>query len=116
MSVCTPPCAKRTTVASSACCSRIAAARRTTATTSLHSGPPYSAGKLKMIKILIVDDHAIVRAGLKEFLAEVDDMDVAGEACTGEEALAKVRASDWDVVLLDISLPDRSGIDTLKLI
>jgi len=67
-----------------------------------------------MIRILIADDHAIVRAGLKQFIAEEQDMTVAGEATTGAEAVAFVRASECDVVLLDIAMPDTSGVDTLR--
>jgi DNA-binding NarL/FixJ family response regulator len=67
-----------------------------------------------MIRILIADDHAIVRAGLKQFIADHADMEVAAEASTGAEAIAAVRARDFDVVLLDISMPDKNGIDTLK--
>ena len=67
-----------------------------------------------MIRILIADDHAIVRAGLAQFIADQPDMQVAGEAATGSEAIARVRAEPFDVVLLDISMPDRNGIDTLK--
>jgi DNA-binding NarL/FixJ family response regulator len=67
-----------------------------------------------MIRILIADDHAIVRAGLKQFIAEEQDMTVAGEATTGAEAVAFVRAADCDVVLLDIAMPDTNGVDTLR--
>lgn len=67
-----------------------------------------------MIRILIADDHAIVRAGLKQFIADQIDMEVAGEAATGAETVALVRAGLFDVVLLDISMPDRNGVDTLK--
>ncbi len=67
-----------------------------------------------MIRILIADDHAIVRAGLRHFIAEHGDMAVTGEAATGAETVALVRAEPFDVVLLDISMPDRNGIDTLK--
>jgi len=67
-----------------------------------------------MIRILIADDHAIVRAGLKQFIADQVDMEVAAEAASGAEAIAAVRAGDFDVVLLDISMPDNNGIDTLK--
>lgn len=69
-----------------------------------------------MIRVLIADDHAILRRGLKQILAETEDMTVAGEAENSQQALQLVREADWDVVLLDISMPDRSGIDTLKLI
>jgi DNA-binding NarL/FixJ family response regulator len=67
-----------------------------------------------LIRILIADDHAIVRAGLKQFIADQVDMEVAAEAASGAEAIAAVRAGDFDVVLLDISMPDKNGIDTLK--
>jgi len=68
----------------------------------------------KMIRILIADDHAIVRAGLKQFIADEPDMAVAGEAGTGQEALGFVRAQECDIVLLDIFMPDCNGIDTLR--
>jgi two-component system invasion response regulator UvrY len=67
-----------------------------------------------MIRILIADDHAIVRAGLKQFIADEPDMAVAGEAGTGEEALGFVRTQECDIVLLDIFMPDCNGIDTLR--
>lgn len=67
-----------------------------------------------MIKILIVDDHSIVRAGMKQILADIDDIRVAGEAANGVEALAKVQKQPFDLVLLDISMPGRSGLDVLK--
>ncbi|HVE48324.1 MAG TPA: response regulator transcription factor [Casimicrobiaceae bacterium] len=69
-----------------------------------------------MLRILIADDHAIVRAGLKQFIADQLDMEVAGEAATGAETIALVRTQDFDIVLLDISMPDKNGIDTLKSI
>ena len=69
-----------------------------------------------MIRILIADDHAIVRAGLKQFIADHADMEVAGEAATGAEAITAIRSQEFDVVLLDISMPDKNGIDTLKTI
>lgn len=66
-------------------------------------------------RILIVDDHAIVREGLKQILAEVDDIEVAGEADTSSRALHLARQQDWDLVLMDIAMPDRSGLETLQL-
>ena len=69
-----------------------------------------------MIRLLIADDHAIVRAGLKQFIADQIDMEVVGEAATGNECISLVRAGEFDVVLLDISMPDKNGIDTLKAI
>ncbi|MCK4950421.1 MAG: response regulator transcription factor, partial [Gammaproteobacteria bacterium] len=67
-----------------------------------------------MIKILIADDHAIVRQGLKQILMDTPDMDVAGEATNGIEALTKIREEEWDVVLLDMSMPGKNGLDVLK--
>lgn len=67
-----------------------------------------------MIRILIADDHAIVRAGLRQFIGEESDMVVAGEAETGAQAIEMVRSGEWDLVLLDISMPGQNGVDTLK--
>jgi len=67
-----------------------------------------------MIKILIADDHPVVRKGLREIIEETSDMKVADEASNGQEVLAKVFKKDFDVVLLDISMPGRSGLDILK--
>ena len=69
-----------------------------------------------MTRILIVDDHPIVREGLKQIVAKSADMIVGGEAVSGQEALNKLRSEHWDVVLLDISLPDRSGLEVLRQI
>lgn len=67
-----------------------------------------------MLKILVADDHAIVREGLKQIVAETSDMVVAGEASNGQEVLELVRREDWDIVLLDLSMPGKDGLDTLK--
>ena len=67
-----------------------------------------------MIKVLIADDHAVVRQGLKQILGETSDMQVVGEATTGPEALEKARAEGWDVMILDLTLPGRSGFEILK--
>jgi two-component system invasion response regulator UvrY len=66
------------------------------------------------IKILVVDDHAVVRAGLRNFLIDTPDMQIAGDATNSDEALRFVRGQDWNVVLLDISLPDMNGVEVLK--
>ena len=67
-----------------------------------------------MLRVLIADDHAIVREGLKQILADTGDIIVAGEAGSGLEAIKLARMDDFDVLLLDISMPDRSGIEVLK--
>jgi two-component system, NarL family, invasion response regulator UvrY len=69
-----------------------------------------------IIEILIADDHAIMREGLKQILAACADMRVAGEASDGDEVLHKVRQQEWSVVVLDMSMPGRSGIDLIKLV
>ncbi|WP_310386187.1 response regulator transcription factor, partial [Roseateles sp.] len=69
-----------------------------------------------MIRIAIVDDHAIVRAGLRQFFADQIDFQVVAEAATGREAMEIVRKGDIDVILLDISMPDQSGVDALGAI
>jgi DNA-binding NarL/FixJ family response regulator len=66
------------------------------------------------IRVLIADDHAIVRQGFKQIFSETDDLQVAGEADDGIDALELARSNAWDVFLLDISMPNRNGIDTLK--
>ncbi|MGZ5819091.1 MAG: response regulator [Burkholderiaceae bacterium] len=67
-----------------------------------------------MIKVLIADDHKIFRAGVKRLIEESPDIEVAGEASDGFDALAKMRKEDWDVVLLDINMPNKSGLDILR--
>ena len=67
-----------------------------------------------MIRVLLADDHAIVRAGLKEILAETGDITVAGEAASGQEVLTRIRESDYDVAVLDMSMPGRSGIELIR--
>jgi DNA-binding NarL/FixJ family response regulator len=69
-----------------------------------------------IIKIIIADDHAIVREGLKQILADSKDIVVTGDAENGVDAIKLVRKNDCDVLLLDISMPDRSGIEVLKQI
>lgn len=66
------------------------------------------------IHVLIADDHAIVRQGLRQILSETDDLIATGEAGDGAEALQLARQQPWDVFLLDVSMPNRNGIDTLK--
>jgi DNA-binding NarL/FixJ family response regulator len=66
------------------------------------------------MKFLIVDDHAVVRQGLKQILAEEFEGATFGEAADGEEAIARMRQGEWDLVLLDITMPGRNGLDVLK--
>jgi DNA-binding NarL/FixJ family response regulator len=67
-----------------------------------------------VIRVLLADDHAIVRAGLKEILEDTGDITVAGEATNGQEALAQIRAREFDVAVLDMTMPGRSGIELIK--
>ena len=69
-----------------------------------------------MINVLVVDDHALIRKGLKQILDDTSDIRVIGEAETGMEAIRMVRDNKYDIVLLDITLPDKYGIDVLKQI
>src|SRR3954470_5311907 len=70
--------------------------------------------KTSMIRLLIVDDHDVVRMGLKQVFSGRVDMEVASEARTGEEAIALVRSQPYDVALVDLSLSDMSGVDVLN--
>ena len=67
-------------------------------------------------EVLLADDHAIIRDGLKKLLADVEGLEVAGEAADGQRLLELVRARPWDVLVLDISMPGRSGIELIKMI
>lgn len=67
-----------------------------------------------MIRVLIADDHEIVRDGLKRILAATPDLQTAAEAASGDEALALVKAGDYDLVMVDMSMPGLSGIDLIK--
>ena len=67
-----------------------------------------------MIRVVIADDHTIVREGLKQLLLAAGDLDVVGEARDGHEVLQHVRADDFDVLLLDMSMPGKSGMELIK--
>lgn len=67
-----------------------------------------------MIRILVADDHSVVREGIKQILAGLDDMTVEDEAGSGQEVLLKMTAKDYDLVLLDISMPGKSGLEVLE--
>ena len=69
-----------------------------------------------MIRIAIVDDHAIVREGLRRFFADEVDLRVVGDAANGREALELLRSTEVDVMLLDLSMPDQGGVDALRSI
>ena len=69
-----------------------------------------------MIRVGIVDDHAIVRTGLRQFLGEQVDLRVVGEAASGREAIDLVRNTEMDVLVMDLSMPGQSGIDALGMI
>ena len=68
-----------------------------------------------MIRIVIADDHAIVREGLKRIVASAEDMEVLAEAADGTEVMQRVREADFDVLVLDLSMPGRSGMELIKL-
>jgi two-component system invasion response regulator UvrY len=67
-----------------------------------------------MIKVLIADDHPVVRRGLKEILVRELENSVCGEAKDAQEVLARTHSEDWDLVILDITMPGRSGLDVLR--
>ncbi|MCW5234830.1 response regulator [Verminephrobacter eiseniae] len=69
-----------------------------------------------MIRIGIVDDHAIVRSGLRQFLSEHVDLRVQGEAANGRQAIDLVRNQEIDVLLMDLSMPGQSGLDALAML
>ena len=69
-----------------------------------------------MIRVAIVDDHAIVRAGLRQYFQDQVDLKVTGEAANGREALDLVRKGEVDVLVMDLSMPDQSGVDALAAI
>ncbi len=67
-----------------------------------------------MIHILVADDHTLMRDGLKKILATAPDMLVAGEASDGFQTMDRLRQGRWDLLLLDMSMPGRSGVDLIK--
>lgn len=77
---------------------------------------PVSAMSMDKRRIVLVDDHEIVRTGLKQLLALEPDLEVSGEAATSADVLALLRQISCDLLLLDVALPDRNGVDTLKLV
>src|SRR5689334_3773693 len=69
-----------------------------------------------MIRVVIADDHTILREGLRQLLTSAPDIDVVGEAGDGHEVMTRVRGDEFDVLLLDMSMPGRSGIELIKLV
>lgn len=67
-----------------------------------------------MLRVLLVDDHDILRAGIKQLLVDSMEIDTVGEAGSGVEAMESVRHQDWDVVVLDMSMPGKGGMEVLK--
>ncbi len=67
-----------------------------------------------MTRVLVADDHALFRDGLRRIFSETDDIQVVAEAIDGKDILKKTRETEWDVLLLDINLPDMNGLDILK--
>jgi DNA-binding NarL/FixJ family response regulator len=70
--------------------------------------------KATLVRILLVDDHTLFREGLKKILLATPELEVAGEAATGNDALRKAQKDSYDVVVLDIAMPDKHGLDVLK--
>ena len=66
------------------------------------------------IRILIVDDHTIVRKGIRALLAEIEDIEVVGEASTGQEAIKQAESSNPDVILMDLVMPEMDGIEAIR--
>ena len=69
-----------------------------------------------MIRIVIADDHAIVREGLKRIVSGIADMEVVGEAADGTQVMQRVRELDFDIIVQDLSMPGRSGMELIKLV
>lgn len=67
-------------------------------------------------QVLVADDHAIIRNGLRKILADTDDLEVAAEASQGHEVLEQIRQHDFDLLVLDLSMPGRHGLELIKLI
>ncbi|HEY8025025.1 MAG TPA: response regulator transcription factor [Burkholderiaceae bacterium] len=71
---------------------------------------------MRKFNVLLADDHAIIRDGLKQILADTEDLEVGGEAANGIEVMQRVRERDWDVIVLDISMPGRNGLELIRMI
>lgn len=71
---------------------------------------------MKIFEVLLADDHAIIRNNLKQILADTENIVVAGEATNGMEVLQQVRRKEWDVLVLDLSMPGQKGMELIQLI
>lgn len=69
-----------------------------------------------MTRVFLADDHSIIRDGLKQIMAETEDLRVVGEAANGIELLSRLRSMECDVLVLDISMPGKSGLELIKLV
>lgn len=69
-----------------------------------------------MTRVFLADDHSIIRDGLKQIMAETDDLRVVGEAANGNELLSRLQTTECDVLVLDISMPGKSGLELIKLV
>lgn len=67
-----------------------------------------------MIRVVIADDHTILREGLRQLLSSAGDVQVVADAADGHEVMARVRSEDFDLLLMDMSMPGKSGIDLIK--
>ena len=67
-------------------------------------------------QILVADDHAIIRDGIKKILRDTDDLEVAGAAANGHEVLERVREREWSALVMDLSMPGRNGLELVKLV
>lgn len=68
------------------------------------------------VQVLVADDHGVIRNGLKKILNDTEDLEFAGEACDGKSLLEKVRERNWDMLILDLSMPGRNGLELIKLV
>jgi len=66
-----------------------------------------------MIKVLIADDHSVVRSGIKQILSDENDMQVAGEVCNSQEVIEKISKEQYDVLVLDKTMPGKSGLEVI---
>ena len=79
----------------------------------MNSGPPAGHGRAAPVRVLLVDDHPVVREGVRAMLAPEPDIEVAGEAGSGDEAVALARGGSFDVILMDLRMPGTDGVDAI---